>query len=340
MSIESERSSVTRKRNELAKLREEYTREHAKIAPLQKKALDAESAIKRTKNQSTIKTKLSEIERANKGVMEATKKSDEIQKKINQKEKELNEAEKRLQKEQDRDEKKQQRASKKVLSDISCTIKAQSLRQDQLSNELENLMKLPQEITILFLASNPSGTGKLQLDEEARSIQNKIRLSEYRDTIKFETRWAVRTADIFQSINETNPTIIHFSGHGCNTGDLILENPDGSPKKVTPEAISQAIATVSDSVRLVVFNACYSQTQAERIVDFIDSSIGMSTSIGDEAACVFSAQFYSSIGFGRSLETAFRQAKAELMLEGIPEDQTPVLFCKDGLSANDIVYVE
>lgn len=245
-----------------------------------------------------------------------------------------------MQKEIDNDSKRQQRDSERAFAALTTSLNTQSLRQDQMMNELEQLKKLPKTITILFLASNPEGTGKLKLDEEARSIQQRIRLSEYRDTIGFETRWAVRTADIFQAINETNPTIIHFSGHGCDTGDLVLENPDGSPKFVAAEAISQAIATVSDSVRLVVFNTCHSQTQAEKIVDYIDSSIGMSTSIGDEAACVFAAQFYSSIGFGQSLEIAFKQAKAELMLEGIPEDQTPQLFVKNGLFANDIVFVE
>lgn len=44
-------------------------------------------------------------------------------------------------------------------------------------------------------------------------------------------------------------------------------------------------------------------------------SIGMNTSIGDDAARVFAAQFYSSIGFGLSIQKAFDQAKAALMLE-------------------------
>lgn len=58
----------------------------------------------------------------------------------------------------------------------------------------------------------------------------------------------------------------------------------------------------------------------------------MTTAIGDEAAYVFAAQLYSSIGFGLSLSTAFNQAVVALQLEGIQEDQTPQLFCKDGFS--------
>ena len=179
----------------------------------------------------------------------------------------------------------------------------------------------------------------MKLDEEARSIQEKIRLSEYRDTVRFETRWAVRAGDIMQAINETNPTIIHFSGQGCEDGALVFQNPDGTPKLVSTQAISQAIFTVSDTVKLVFFNACYSSVQASRRVENIDTAIGMNAPIGDEAARVFAARFYSSIGFGLSVEHAYKQAKAELLLEGIAEDTTPELFERESVNANALCLV-
>ena len=190
------------------------------------------------------------------------------------------------------------------------------------------------------MASNPIDQTSLRLDKEARDIQEKIRKSEYRDSIVFESRWATRTIDILQAINETNPTIVHFSGHGADTGELVLENVDGSTKLVSKEAVTAAISTASDTIKLVLFNACFSQSQAENIVQNIASAIGMSIEIGDEAACVFAANFYSSIGFGHSLQKAFNQAKAALLLEGIPEDSTPQLFVQDGLSANELYFVD
>lgn len=98
MSVDSERNNVARKKSELNKLKLDYSKEQLKIAPLQKKIIDANAAIKKTKSQSTIKSKLNEIERANKGINDATKKAGDIQKKIGLKEKELSEAEKILQK--------------------------------------------------------------------------------------------------------------------------------------------------------------------------------------------------------------------------------------------------
>ena len=100
-----------------------------------------------------------------------------------------------------------------------------------------------------------------------------------------------------------------------------------------------AISTASDSIKLVVFNACFSEVQAQSVVSYVDAAIGMSTSIGDEAACVFAFQLYSAIGFGHSLQTSFRQAIAQLMLEDIDEENTPKLYVKDGLDSDNIVFV-
>ena len=94
------------------------------------------------------------------------------------------------------------------------------------------------------------------------------------------------------------------------------------------------------SIRLVVFNACFSEPQAESVIENIDAAIGMSTSIGDEAACIFASQLYSSIGFGRSLQISFNQALAQLMLEGISEDKTPKLYVNDSMDANEIILAQ
>lgn len=95
----------------------------------------------------------------------------------------------------------------------------------------------------------------------------------------------------------------------------------------------------SESIRLVFFNTCYSKNQAEAVSEFVEATIGMNTSIGDDAARIFSSQFYSAISFGFSVAKSFQQAKALLMMEGILEENTPQLFIKEGLNADDIILV-
>jgi len=344
--IDTYRTNVIRKREEIAKLTGELAKEQAKIPPLQSKINFAKDAIGRTKIASTVKTKLGEIARAEKSIADTNKNCSEIQKKIAQKEKELSAAEKTLRQEEDRvnkkkadEEKRRARESSAQMAAMEQTIREHELTQSQMQADIELLKAIPEKITILFMASNPSDTSRLCLDEEVRGIQEKIRLSDFRDSIVFESRWAVRSSDILQAINETNPTIIHFSGHGASNGDIVLQNPDGSAKLVTKDAMATAISTMSDSVRLVVFNACFSDEQAKSVVEHIDAAIGMNDSIPDDTACVFAAQLYSSIGFGYSVDKAFRQAIAELMLEGISGESIPQLFTKDGVDPDSMVLV-
>jgi hypothetical protein len=205
---------------------------------------------------------------------------------------------------------------------------------------IEKLQHLPEHITVLFLAANPLDQQQLRLDEEVREIGEMIRKSKHRDAVHLESRWAVRPLDVLQAINECQPRIVHFSGHGSDQEEIVFQDNTGQAKFVSKEAIVQTMAAASGDIQLVFFNTCYSRAQAEAVVQYVPSAIGMNTSIGDDAARVFSAQFYSAIGFGLSIGRAFQQAKAALMLEGIPEESTPELFVTSGLNVHDLVLVQ
>ena len=340
MSIESENKTVVRLRTELSKLQLDLAKAQKDLASVEQKKVSAEATLRKTKSVSTAKSKHNEIQRYSKSIVSASKKISDIQNKIGKKENDLVKSQKRLDISKIKENKKSEKESEQRFKNVSQKLHNHEIQQNKMNQEIARLKELPPQITILFLASNPTNTDVLRLDEEARAIQEKIRMSEYRDTLKFETRWAVRTGDLLQAINETNPNIIHFSGHGSTNGNLVLQNPDGTSKLITPDAISQAISTVSDDVKLVFFNACYSETQAKNIIAHIDVAIGMSDSVRDDAACIFAAQFYSSLGFGLSIEQAFNQAKAELILETVPGDDIPKLYAKEGIKTNEIYLVK
>src|SRR5438874_10211252 len=78
------------------------------------------------------------------------------------------------------------------------------------------------KIKILFVSANPSGTTPLKLDEEVWEIEAKIRAAEHRDSLELITKWAVRPDDLLQSLNQHKPHIVHFSGHGSSTEEIIL----------------------------------------------------------------------------------------------------------------------
>src|SRR3954463_13377553 len=189
------------------------------------------------------------------------------------------------------------------------------------------------KVKVLFLAATPAGPQPLQLDEEIRQITAKVRASEHRDSLELISRWAVRPDDLMQALLEVKPHVVHFSGHGNSAQELILLDDQDNAKPVSKAALTSLFRTLKDNVRVVVLNACYSRPQAEALAETIDCTVGMNRPIGDEAAIVFAASFYRAVGFGRAVTEAFELGKAALLLEGIPEDQTPELLARPGVDA-------
>lgn len=195
------------------------------------------------------------------------------------------------------------------------------------------------KVRSLFFAANPLETGRLSLDIEIREITSKIRSSEYRDSIELVSIWAVRPDDLLQSLNTYRPRIVHFSGHGSPSGEIILVDRQGTAKPVSAEALKALFTTLKDNIQLVILNACFSKIQAEAIVQVIDCAVGMPGEIDDDSAIAFISSLYRAIGFGRSVEDAFEQGKLALILEDLAPNHLPVLLTKPGLDPSKIVLV-
>jgi hypothetical protein len=345
--LDSYRRAAQRKREEIAKLQGDKARVMGNIARLSNRINSASQAASRTTSTSTLNSKMREIERLQKDVAREEKKIADIEKRIGQKQKEQSQEESKIVREEKREADKLQREAEKQarehsqrMRDISNTLNSHSQMHRTTQTMLEEIRQLPEKIKVLFLASNPLDQTHLRLDEEVRAITAQIRASKHRDSVELVSCWAVQPLDILQALNEHEPAIVHFSGHGSDMEDLVFQDARGGTKLVSKDAIVQTMMAASGSIRLVFFNACYSQPQAEAVVQHVDAAIGMSTGIGDEAARIFAAAFYSAIGFGRSVKTAFEQARAALMLENIPEESTPELFMNPGISADKLVIVK
>jgi hypothetical protein len=337
--IDTYRNNIQRKRDELAKLSKDRANESSKIPPLNAKILSANNTISRTKSQSTVQSKLREISNAQKSLAE-------IDKKIATKNQELINEEKRFRQEEEKeikkhalDEKRRIDESTHQLNNMNISLQRQSQIQYSISREIEILKYVPEKIVVLLFATNPKDTCQLRLDEEVRSIQEVIRKSEYRDSIVFETRWAVRPFDILQAINELNPDIVHFTGHGSKNSELLLENANGNTQYVSKEAITQTIMSSSEKIHFIFFDACFTDEQAISITKYVDAAIGMTHSISDEGASAFAAQFYSSLGFGLSIKKSFEQAKGILASISPSEMDIPTLYVKEGVNPENFFLV-
>jgi hypothetical protein len=317
MSVDSCQRDVQRHQQEIAKLHLQKSREATRAVAEIKRASDAAAAAAKTKSVSTRTARSRDAERYQAAAA------------------------------QGQEDHQRSRKAHQVDREREARIRAITgtlTQHDQLHrvamSAIEKIQQLPEEITVLFFAANPLDQGRLRLEEEVRSIQEEIRKSEHRNAVRLESRWAVRPLDVLQQINEAQPRIIHFSGHGSDQDELVFQDAEGNSKLVSKEAIVQTMAAGSHEIQLVFFNTCYSREQAEAVVKHVPVAIGMNTTISDKAARTFSAKFYSAIGFELSGVRAFEQGKAALMLEGIPEDSTPELFVTPGLDADQLVLVQ
>lgn len=195
-------------------------------------------------------------------------------------------------------------------------------------------------IKILLLSANLVNTPPMQLDQEVRDITQKVRESMHRDLVWIVPARAVHPGDLLQAMNEHEPHVVQFSGHGSGEEGIFLSDERGNAKTVGGDALTALFDSTQINVQVVVLNACYSKSQAEAIAEAVPCVIGMKETIGDRAASVFAAAFYGALGFRRSVEVAFKQGLAALKLEGIKQSEIPSLITRSSIKASKIVPLD
>jgi hypothetical protein len=211
--------------------------------------------------------------------------------------------------------------------------------------------------TILFLAANPDGTDRLALEQEARAIQAELERSGHRDRFEFVTRWAAEPLDLLRELGRLKPTVVHFSGHGKHrdgapppegggayrdvAGDgedgLYFHGRDGRAQVVPTDALVQTFRAAGASVKLVVLNACYSEVQAQALIECVDHVVGMAGTIRDDAARTFAVGFYCGLGASESVAGAYNYGCAAIAAEGLPDRDRPRLQVRAGVDAAGLV---
>ena len=167
---------------------------------------------------------------------------------------------------------------------------------------------------ILFLAANPESTRRLNLEKEAREIQEALDISELAKEFELIQKWEVRPKDFRRALLKHEPDIVHFSGHGEGNLGLVISDESGASKAVTGDALAGLFAEFP-CVKCVLLNACYAKVQAQAIVRHVNYAIGMKDTIYDKAAIAFAIGFYDGLGYGRTIEEAFNLGSNAILWE-------------------------
>ena len=192
---------------------------------------------------------------------------------------------------------------------------------------------------VLFLAANPLETARLQLDEEARAIDRRLREGAFRDRLDFRTSWAVRVGDLQETLLRHRPAVVHFSGHGAGEGRLVFQAADGGSFVPEPSARAELFGILGEGVRCVVLAACHAEALAAALSRHVDCVVGTRGAMDDAAAVAFAAGFYRALSFGKSVSTAFLLGKNEIALGGLPDADVPQLVTGEGVDASRLTIV-
>ncbi|KYF47580.1 hypothetical protein BE08_26600 [Sorangium cellulosum] len=183
-------------------------------------------------------------------------------------------------------------------------------------------------IRILLFAANPHATERLRIDREFREIRLALRAEEQAGTVEIEQRSAGRPEDLQDALLRLHPHIVHFSGHGTVSEELLLEEYGGEARRVHKRAFAHLFELLRGSIRLVVLNACHSKPLAEAVGEHVEHAIGMEDALADGAAVDFAVALYKGIALGKSVPDAFSLGRNALHLKGHEDADVPALITR------------
>jgi hypothetical protein len=189
------------------------------------------------------------------------------------------------------------------------------------------ILKKRKHLDVLYLTADPIKNNPLRVDAELHHVQNEIRGSKFRSNITVQHRPAANLKSLLNGLNDLNPHIIHFSGHGNRSG-IAMDNASiarPSVETVSFKLLAKALSATDSGPRVVVLNACDSAAARKPFLKLGLIVISMKTSISDAAAAAFAVQFYGAIASGQSVKSAFEQGRIAVEATSIGEVGTPLL---------------
>lgn len=249
---------------------------------------------------------------------------------------------------------KETRKEKILEEEIAISTQKVKNTEGSLQGFLSADLKLSDLKTLLFMGANPPGTRTLQLEVEHSRIATKIN-----NRFRIEVEKFLSAAEIPELIIDKKPAIIHFSGHGKdpnsseqgetdgttraigrikkgeNQGGIVVFDDDMRGLKVVDDEaldfIFENITTNFETpIEVVVFNSCYSESQAKVIGKYVPYVVGSARAIADDVAIAFASGFYFGMSKGLTVEKAFASGKMQAVLADKKARDLIVLY-KDGV---------
>ena len=202
-----------------------------------------------------------------------------------------------------------------------------------------SVLKGKKRLDVLYSTANPDPQSPLRVDAEIRQVQEVVRGSKLRDSVALHYRPAANLTSIMDGLNDLEPGIVHFSGHGFSGGIAVdhAKVKPASGKVVTFDLLAKAVGAVDNPPQVIVLNSCHSAGAKSAFLPPAKAIVVMGDSISDLAATAFAARFYAAIASGQSLQAAFEQGLVAIEAVSISEAKTPQLLVANGVNAKKLV---
>jgi hypothetical protein len=208
---------------------------------------------------------------------------------------------------------------------------------------------------VLVLKANPQGAVPeqvgLRIEQEINQIKAVLR--ENRDVVELHEVGALRIQDLSPNLQRQRPVLLHFSGHGTQRGQLVLEKyaslealwagtrlaTAASADAIDYAVIAGILAEQSATLRCVVLNACSTEPLAQAICAHIPCAIGMRGPINDFLAIRFAEILYRALTAGESVGQAFRMARSDILSHPKAQAETFQLKSHHGIEADEVYLI-
>jgi len=202
---------------------------------------------------------------------------------------------------------------------------------------------LPLRVLVAF--ANPQGTERLEIEREAREIQDA--LSERDQKVRVETTEAVSAKALLGRLREGRFHVLHFIGHGdfdatTGHGRLLFGGTTEPGQAVSGRKLASMLQGLAD-LRLVVLNACdtarferregadpYFGVAQALVQGGLPAVVAMQLPVSDRAALAFSSALYQELANGQPVDFAVARGRQAIRVdrddEGGFEWAAPALF--------------
>ncbi len=170
---------------------------------------------------------------------------------------------------------------------------------------------------ILFVAfgdpKNDREAALPALDAEQKNIRSALKDVWALGSWEYVSGLNCTRAELVEQFNSDRVTIFHFGGHASPQSLLLPAEAEGN--QVVSGVLLEDFLARQKSLKVAFFNACSTERWAAKLAESIPYVVATVSTVDDRMALDFASTFYAKLAADLTVEDAFAQASAAVVLQ-------------------------